>query len=133
MSLTGRRTPPAQRRSTTVVQSDWTTLLREFNAGAVSRRLFVSSAIALGASGGAIAKALAQDACGPCEEVHSVAAKSMQSTPAATGPIYPEGWIGPMVEPQEPLSAEKVTLRVVVRSSEQAGDWANNAFTQWLE
>src|SRR5215207_9066002 len=98
MSQTRRRTPPAQRRSTTVVQSDWSTLLRDFNAGAVSRRLFVSSALALGASGGAIAKALAQDACGPCEEVHAVAAKSMQATPGAGGPIYPEGWIGPMAE-----------------------------------
>lgn len=116
-----------------VQQTDWRTLLQEFNAGAVSRRLFVSSALALGASGGAIAKALAQDGCGPCEEVHSVAAKSMQATPGTGGPIYPEGWIGPMVEPQEPLSAEKVTLRVVVPNSENAGDWATNSFTTWLE
>src|SRR5688572_12832345 len=109
MSLNGRRTPLARRRSTTVVQSDWQTLLQQFWAGTVTRRVFVSSAIALGASGGAIASALAQETCGPCEEVHSVAAKSMQSTPAAGGPIYPEGWIGPMVEPQAPLSAETVT------------------------
>ena len=57
----------------------------------------------------------------------------MQGTPGPGGPIYPEGWIGPAAEAQAPLSAEKVTLRVVVPNSENAGDWATNSFTTWLE
>lgn len=115
-----------------MVQSDWQRLLRDLNAGAVSRRVFVSSALALGASGGAIASALAQESCGPCADVEA-AAKSMQGTPSAGGPIYPEGWVGPAVEPQAPLSAEKVTLKVVVPHSDNAGDWATNSFSQWFE
>jgi putative aldouronate transport system substrate-binding protein len=62
----------------------------------------------------------------------------MTSAPAAaavSGPPagYPEGYVGPVASHKQPISPEKVTLRVVITQSADVGDWADNAFTKWYE
>jgi putative aldouronate transport system substrate-binding protein len=59
----------------------------------------------------------------------AVAAPSVSAPPAG----YPEGYVGPVTSPKEPISAEKVTLRVVITQSADVGDWTDNAFTKWYE
>lgn len=112
--------------------NDWRTLLHQFATGSISRRTFMSSAIALGASAGAISKAMADSVCGPCEDVHAEAVAYQASTPAA-GPILPDGWVGPMPSAKEPLSAEKVTLKIIAPDNIEVGDWATNSFSAWYE
>ncbi len=113
--------------------NDWRTLLHQFATGAISRRTFVSSALAFGASAGAISKAMADSACGPCDDVHAEAVALQASTPTAGGPLLPADWVGPVNSAKEPLTAEKVTLKIVVPEHIEVGDWATNTFTQWYE
>lgn len=110
--------------------NDWRTLLSNYANGTISRRVFISSAIALGASAGGIASALA---CAPCDDLHAnaVALRAMQADPGT--PILPEGYVGPMPSAKEPLSAETVTLKVVVPQDQYVDDWATNSFTKWYE
>jgi putative aldouronate transport system substrate-binding protein len=112
---------------------DWQSLVQQLAAGTISRRTFASSALALGASAGAISSALASDGCGPCEAVRADAVANARQGGATGGPILPEGWVGPMPSAKEPLSAEKVTLRIVVPKSDAVDSWATNSFTQWYE
>lgn len=111
--------------------NDWRTLLHQFATGAISRRVFMSSAIALGASAGAVSKALAESACGPCDDIHAEA-EAQAATPAG-GPILPEGWVGPMQSAKEPLTSEPITLRIVAPQNIEVGDWETNSFTKWYE
>jgi putative aldouronate transport system substrate-binding protein len=112
--------------------NDWPTLVRQLADGTISRRTFVSSALALGASTAAVASALAQEACAPCESVpHQSNALARQEAPGT--PILPEGYVGPMPSAKEPLSAETVTLKIVVPQMQEVEDWATNSFTQWYE
>ncbi|GAA2756920.1 extracellular solute-binding protein [Actinopolymorpha rutila] len=49
--------------------------------------------------------------------------------------LYPSGYVGPRAATKGPVTkgGKKVTLKVVVQQSPEAGNWTNNAFTKWYE
>jgi putative aldouronate transport system substrate-binding protein len=109
-----------------MASTDWPELIRQFADGTISRRDFVVRAMAFGASAGAVATVLAG-----ATPVGARAASNVAQ--AAAGPILPDDYVGPLPSAKEPLSAEPVTLKVVVPQEQNVDDWATNSFTQWYE
>lgn len=109
-------------------------LVRQVVRGEMSRRAFVTRAVAVGMSATGIASALA--ACSGGDEAKGSSASGAVKGPASTpraDVFYPDGYVGPIASTKSKITTEPVTLKVVVPEDPLVGDWNKNPFTTWFE
>ncbi len=101
-------------------------LIRQFVTDAISRREFVARAMALGLSASTISALLD----GGVMPVAAQDDPTAMSPPPDYIPVHPGDIVMPITEP---LTAEKVSFRVLSIQNLEISDYDNNRFTEWLE